>query len=221
METKALIFDFDGVITDTEPIHMEAWLDALEAHGISFDEEEYRLNYLGLTDRDFLDAVGRIHGRRFDDAEKADLIEQKSQGALTMLEHDVPLIPGVREFVEGVAGKMMLAICSGANRGEIEYILRRLRWRELFDPIVASDSVVRGKPDPEGYIRALDGLRKRATDLLLPEHVLAIEDSPKGVAAAKAAGVRCLAVGQGFGMDELSGADMILPTLAELDLESL
>ncbi|HPM41743.1 MAG TPA: HAD hydrolase-like protein, partial [bacterium] len=69
MEIKALVFDFDGVITDTEPVHMEAWLAVFEPMGISFDEEEYRENYLGLNDRDFLDAVSRIHGRHFDDAE--------------------------------------------------------------------------------------------------------------------------------------------------------
>lgn len=222
MDIKALVFDFDGVITDTEPVHMEAWLSVLENLGISFDEEEYRLNYLGLNDRDFLDAVGRIHGRHFDDAEKADLIGQKSEGALRMLEHDIPLLPGVREFVEEEASRgRLLAICSGANRGEIEYILRRLKWRDLFDPIIASDSVVRGKPDPEGYIRALEGLQKKAKDLLLPENIVAIEDSPKGVAAAKAAGMRCVAVGLGFAPEELAQADGIFPSLAEVDLKAL
>ena len=216
---KAIVFDFDGVITDTEPIHMDAWLGVLEEMGISFDEDEYRSHYLGLNDRDFLDALGRIHHRSFGDAEKSRLIEQKSAAALIMLEHGIPLLPGVREFVESADGKMMFAICSGANRGEIEHILKSLKWHKLFSPIVASDSVKRGKPDPEGYIRAFEGLQSRATELLLPEHVLAIEDSPKGIAAAKAAGLRCLAVGTNFAPEELAHADWIVKTLAEFDIE--
>lgn len=221
MQIKALIFDFDGVITDTEPIHMEAWLSVLEPLGVSFNEEEYRAHYLGLNDRDFLDAVARIHRHHVDDAEKADMIGRKSEATLQMLEHSIPLLPGVREFVDAAAKSCMLAICSGANRGEIEFILRRLKWRDRFNPIIASDSVTRGKPDPEGYIRAIEGLQKRATELLLPEHALAIEDSPKGIAAAKAAGMRCLAVGEGFPRAELAAADRVFATLAEADLDDL
>ena len=221
MPIKAIIFDFDGVITDTEPIHMDAWLEVLEPLGVSFGEEEYRAHYLGLNDRDFLDAVARIHRHHIDAAEKADLIERKSEQALRMLEHSIPLLPGVREFVEAAAKDRMLAICSGANRGEIEFILRQLKWRSHFNPIIASDSVTRGKPDPEGYIRALEGLQQRATELLLPEHVLAIEDSPKGIAAAKAAGMRCLAVGENYTRAELAAADRVISTLAEADLDDL
>lgn len=221
MDIKALVFDFDGVITDTEPVHMEAWLAVFEPMGISFDEEEYRENYLGLNDRDFLDAVSRIHGRHFGEAERLDMIGQKSEGALSMLAHDIPLLPGVREFIDEAAKNRMLAICSGANRAEIEFILKSIKRRELFDPIIASDSVTKGKPDPEGYIRALEGLQKRATELLLPEHVLAIEDSPKGIAAARAAGIRCIAVGEAFPPSELSQAERAFKSLAEVDLNEI
>jgi HAD superfamily hydrolase (TIGR01509 family) len=215
---KALVFDFDGVITDTEPVHMDAWLGVFEPLGISFGEDEYRAQYLGLNDRDFLDAVGRMHGHHFSAADKANLIEQKAMAVMTMLEHDIPLLPGVREFVEEAKKTHLLAICSGAGHGEIEFILHRLKWEGVFSPIVAAESVTKGKPDPEGYIRALEGLQKRATELLLSDETLAVEDSPKGIAATKAAGLRCLAVSNSYPDAILKDADRVVSSLAEFDL---
>lgn len=214
---KAIVFDFDGVITDTEPVHMEAWLGVLEPIGISFDEDEYRANYLGLNDRDFLDVLARIHGHHFDDVEKARLIEEKSAANINMLERHIPLMPGVAEFIEEVKNKYLLAICSGAQKTEIEYILRRLKWADLFNPVIAADLVGKGKPDPEGYIRTFEGLLDRSPDPILPEHVLAIEDSPKGVAAAKAAGLKCAAIKGAFTAEQLSGADFVVGAIGEID----
>ncbi|MFA4875401.1 MAG: HAD family phosphatase [bacterium] len=218
---SALIFDFDGIITDTEPVHMEAWQGVLEPEGLFFDEEEYRKDYVGLNDRDFLDAVCRKHNRHFSDGEKLDLLERKAIQSVSLLGKSIPLLPGVAEFIAQAREKFLLAICSGANRGEIEFILRHLKWEGVFDPIVAADSVEKGKPDPEGYIRALEGLRERNGGVILAEHAIAIEDSPRGIAAAKAAGMRCLAVSNSFSRDELLGADWIVESLADVDLNDL
>ncbi len=217
MAIEAFVFDFDGIITDTEPVHMEAWQGVLEGQGIDFGEEEYRQHYIGLNDRDFLEAVCRVHNRHLDDNEKADLIERKSIASIDLLRKEVPLIPGVREFIEAVRGQQLLAICSGANRGEIDFILRHAKLTGIFDPIVASDSVKRGKPDPEGYIRALEGLQERKGGVVLAEQVVAIEDSPRGVAAAKAAGLRCLAVLTTFDRSELAAADWIVESLSDVE----
>jgi beta-phosphoglucomutase len=221
MSFKALIFDFDGIITDTEPVHMEAWQSVLEPLGVLIDEDEFRSQYVGLNDRDFLDAVSKNHKHHFADAEKPELIEEKTIASISLLENGIPLLPGVKEFIEFIKDKYFLAICSGANRAEIEFILHHLKWNNMFDPIIASDSVIKGKPDPEGYIRALEKLGDRASEVMLAEHVLAIEDSPKGIAAAKAAGLRCLAVSNSFTSGDLSNADWIKGSLTEVDLEEL
>lgn len=218
MKIKAIIFDFDGVITDTEPVHMEAWLDILEHEGIAFDSAEYHANYLGLNDRDFLDAVGRIHGAKFDDIRKHELIEAKTRRTFELLEHQIPLIDGVADFIEKNSKDKLLAICSGATRGEIEFILKRLKWEKVFDPIIASDSVVKGKPDPEGYIRATEGLIDRADFALLPENVIAIEDSPKGIQAAKAAGLYCIGVGSSFPAEQVAHADLVVSNMSEIEI---
>jgi len=221
MPYKALVFDFDGIITDTEPVHMEAWQGVLEPVGINIDEDEFRTQYVGLNDRDFLDAVGKNHKHHFEDADKASLIEQKSMSTIELLEKDIPLMPGVREFVEGARADHLLAICSGSNRPEIEFILKHLKWIGYFDPIVAADSVKKGKPDPEGYIRAYEGLLDLCDSPMLSEEVIAIEDSPKGIEAARAAGLKCLAVRTTFGSGDLGRADWIVNSLAEVDLAKL
>ena len=221
MTVKAIIFDFDGVITDTEPVHMDAWLEVLEPMGITFDEDEFRDNYMGLNDRDFLDEVGRIHGQHFEPNEKIDLIERKTAVSIEILEQEIPLIPRVKEFVESESQKVMLSICSGAIRGEIEFILKRLGWEKYFSPIIASDSVEKGKPDPEGYIRAYEGLVERAETALLIDEVIAIEDSPKGITAAKAAGLKCIGVKHASGKSDISHADIVVNSVSEIDLQKL
>lgn len=218
---KAIIFDLDGVITDTEPIHFEAWQAVLDPLGISFGEDEYRANYIGLNDRDFLDAVSRVHKHHFDEAEKDELIIDKVVNSIALLEHDVPVLPGVRDFVAAEAKERMFAICSGANRSEIEIILKHLKWEGLFNPIIAPDSVKKGKPDPEGYIRAIEGLVERSNGVCLPENIIAIEDSPKGIKAAKSAGIRCLAVGNSYQKDALKEADWVFDSLADVSVDQL
>jgi beta-phosphoglucomutase len=221
MPFKALVFDFDGIITDTEPVHMEAWQGVLDPLGIAIDEDEFRTQYVGLNDRDFLDAVGKNHRHHFSDTDKASLVEQKCISTINLLEKDIPLMPGVREFVEATRTDHLMAICSGANRPEIEFILKHLKWIGYFDPIIASDSVKKGKPDPEGYIRAYEGLVELGDSPMLAEEVIAIEDSPKGIAAAKAAGLRCIAVRSTFGSGDLGRADWIVDSLSDVDLTNL
>ena len=221
MSFKALVFDFDGIITDTEPIHMDAWQSALDPIGVEVDEEEFRTQYIGMNDRDFLDAVGKNHGHHFSDTDKASLIEQKSIATIGLLEREIPLISGVADFIESVRNDYLLSICSGANRSEIEFMLKHLKWTGYFNPIIASDSVKRGKPDPEGYIRAYEGLVEIGDSLILSEEVIAIEDSPKGITAAKKAGLKCIAVSNTFEPKELMDADWILGSLADIDLNEL
>lgn len=218
MILKAIIFDFDGVLADTEPVHMEAWLSVLEPLGISFDDDEYRENYLGRSDYEFLDAVSHIHHHHFGAGDKSRLLSEKLSASINLLEAEIPLLPGVKEFVEEASKKYLMAICSGAQRSEIEYILKHFKWINLFSPVIAADSVKKGKPDPEGYIRALEGLIERSDDVILPENVLAIEDSPKGIKAAREAGLRCLAVAGALSKEDLSGADWCVDTLGDFDL---
>lgn len=217
---KALIFDFDGVITDTEPVHMKAWLEVLRPMKIKFDKEEYEHFYIGLNDRDFLDAVGKNHSHIFPNDEKKTLIEKKLARTLYLLERNIPLIPGVKEFIEYSRTNRLLAICSGASRKEILFALEKLNWLELFDPIITQEDVTNGKPNPEGYNLACEKLRERLNlKEIKSEEFLAIEDSPKGIAAAHAAGLKCLAISNSFPASTLKEAEWVVSSLSEFKLE--
>jgi HAD superfamily hydrolase (TIGR01509 family) len=217
---RALIFDFDGVITDTEPVHMKAWLEVLKPLGISFGIKEYNENYLGLNDRDFLDAVGRIHNRPFPSEEKNALIGKKFEKSLAVLNRGIPLLEGVEDFIRLMREKYLFAICSGANKNEVSFILKKLGWTELFNPIVTQEDVKKGKPDPEGYNLVFRRLRQRAQPhKLTVDDCLAIEDSPKGIAAAHAAGLKCLAISNTFPPSSLKEAEWVVSSLSEFKLE--
>ena len=201
---------------------MKAWLEVFRPLNISFGKEEYETNYVGLNDRDFLDAVGRIHKHTFSNEDKINLINQKLEYTLESLKKNIPLIPGVKNFVEEASKNHLFAICSGANIKEIKFVLSKVGWLKLFDPIVTQEDIEHGKPHPDGFNFALQKLNERtAQGSITPEQCLVIEDSPKGIAAARAAGMKCLAISNSFPKEKLSEADWITDSLADLDPKSI
>lgn len=222
MTFKAIIFDFDGVITDTEPVHMMAWLLVFRPLNISFGKEEYETHYVGLNDHDFLDAVSRIHKHTFSSEDKIKLINEKLKHTLNSLQKSIPLIPGVEDFVKRASKNHLFAICSGASIKEIKFVLNKLGWLEIFDPVVTQEDIKRGKPYPDGYNFTLKKLNERnPTDKITSVECLVIEDSPKGIAAAHAAGMKCLAISNSFSKEKLNDADWIVDSLAEIDPNSI
>lgn len=217
MLLKAIIFDFDGVITDTEPVHMQAWLHVLSTLNISFGNEEYEANYLGLNDRDFLDAVGRIHNRTFCAEEKKSLINKKLKYTIKSLEESIPVLPGVVSFIKENSRKSALAICSGAIKEEVHFVLKKLKLTDFFDPVITQEDVLYGKPNPEGYKLAFTQLQNRLGQILSTNNCIAIEDSPKGIQAARAAGIKCLAVSNSYPSNMLSHADWIVSSVSEFN----
>ncbi|MBI4212074.1 MAG: HAD family phosphatase [Deltaproteobacteria bacterium] len=216
---RVALFDFDGVIVDTEPIHMEAWLDVLEPLGISFDEATYNAQYLGLNDRDFLDAVLHQAGLQFQAQQKTDLINTKLAVSLSLLQHNIPILPGVLDFITKIQPTTKMGIVSGASRSEIDFVLRELELKEYFNPIISAENVKSGKPDPEGYTTAFQTMKELHpwNPVLTRDDCLVIEDSPKGIAAAKAAGMRCLATTNSYEKKDLHQADALCTTLAEIE----
>lgn len=224
MSPRLIIFDFNGVIVDDEHLHYRAFAQVLQEDGLTLTEREYFEHYLGLDDRGFFrQALSDKWRRPPAAAEVRALVERKADVYLELLGDDpatLPLFPGVVELVRRSAEHLPLAINSGARRREIELILERAGLRDCFPVVVSADEVEEGKPSPEGYLTALRRVRREVEGCrdVQPAQCLVIEDAPHGIAAAHAAGMRCVAVASSRPKSELAAADAVVERLEELDL---
>jgi beta-phosphoglucomutase len=217
---RALIFDFDGVLADTEELHCTAFQAAVAGIGLTLVRDRYFQRYLGLPDRDCLAAVCAQAGRRVTPAELQELFVRK-RAAFARVSRDAQLYPGVAETLRGLHADFTLAIASGAFRDEIEPILTRAGVRHLFAALVGADDVRTGKPSPEPFLRALEMIRHLNGIPVTAEECLVIEDSPNGVQAARAAGMRCVAVTTHHDRATLAAADAVIEHVTQLRAEDL
>jgi HAD superfamily hydrolase (TIGR01509 family) len=218
-ELRAIIFDFDGVIADTEPMHFAALRQVLADIGIDLTEADYYANYLGFDDRGCFIAALQAHDRRTSPALLAELMDHKARAYLTAVKQHLAIFPGVRELVREAADRYPLAIASGALRNEIELILEEAGLRKAFQHITSAEDVTRGKPAPDPFLHAMAGLNRQPDrQSLTPGDCLVIEDSLPGIRAARAAGMKVLAVANTHGAQDLGEADAITHSLAETRL---
>jgi HAD superfamily hydrolase (TIGR01509 family) len=206
---RAFLFDFDGTLFDTEPLHHAAFVEVLGPRGIVLGRERYFTRYLSLTDRECLERAIEDFGRPDLRGEVDRLVLEKSRAMARLLARGVAPLPGAAAFVAEAARIGPCAIVSGALRREIETILAAAGLADRFRVIVSAEDVARGKPDPEGYRLGWRRLRGLLPGLE-PAECLAVEDSPKGVDAARAAGLRVLAVTQSRPAGDLRAADRII-----------
>ena len=219
---QAIIFDFDGVVADNEPVHCLMFQRVLGEIGIFLSEEEYYAEYLGYDDKGCFAAVLAARGRPAPQSTVNELVQRKAAIYLEHIRSNLVIFPGVRELVREAAAQCRLAIASGALRHEIEFILEAAGLRKEFEHITSSEDVRRGKPDPEGYLHALAALnRLRPTEVIAAAHCLVIEDSIPGIRAGHAAGMQVLAVSNTHAATDLREADHVVTSLAEVQLGDL
>jgi HAD superfamily hydrolase (TIGR01509 family) len=221
-QLKAIIFDFNGVIVDDEPLHLELIQRVLREEGNELADAHCRAISLGVPDHTCFPALLQAGGcaQRANDSNYVNaLITRKaSYYAQAIAERDL-LFPGVAQLIETWAARVPLAIVSGALRQEIEFVLGRSGLRQYFQTIIAAEDVRAGKPDPEGFLKALTVLNEQAR--IAPAECLVIEDSLAGIAAAKRAGMFCVAVTNSYTAEELQAADVIVPSLIDCNLADL
>ena len=218
---KALIFDFNGVIVDDEPIHMRMFQQTLGQEGIAMSEKDYYRLYLGMNDRDCFTAVLKKEGRAFGKTAVNQLLRRKARLYRTFIAKHLVFFPGARSFIRRAARQFPLAIASGALRSEIRYILRQGGLGRCFAVTVAAEDVRNGKPHPEGFRRAHRLLNNKLGLRLKANECLVLEDSLEGIRAAEKAGMRCLALATSHPREKLKRADKIARTYAELKLKNL
>jgi len=214
---RAIIFDCDGVIADTEPLHFAALQRVLAEEGFTLTEEAYYSRYLAFDDRGcFQKALSNLTPEKL-----AELIDRKASYIEPAMRTHLRLFPGVADFIRRAAGKYPLAVASGALKREIELVLDFGGVRDCFLAIVSAEDVTRGKPDPEAFLKAHEIINAHAAARISPQECLVIEDSLHGVEAARIAGMPVLAVTNSYPKDQLSKADMVVESLDGLSLDSL
>ncbi|QXE92864.1 HAD family hydrolase [Geomonas subterranea] len=218
---SAVIFDFDGIIVDTEPLHYKAFQELLVPLGLGYSWEEYLDLYIGFDDRDAFREAFRVHGRPLADAELRELIKGKAEAFLDIVSVGVAPYPGVVELIRSISGNLPLALCSGALKSDIEPILAQLGLTEAFDVKVTADEVAASKPDPESYRLAVQRLQERFPGKVDAACTIAVEDTPAGIASATGAGLKVLAVTNSYPRERLTGACRVVNSLSGIDLEGL
>ncbi|HVQ12272.1 MAG TPA: HAD family phosphatase [Vicinamibacterales bacterium] len=218
---QAIVFDFDGVIANSEPLHLLAFQQALAEDGVELSATDYYSRYLGYDDVGMFEALGRDRGLAMEGGRVTELVARKGDRMQDLLRSGSVVFPGALEFIREAAAAVPIAIASGALRHEIDDIIDAAGVANLFATIVAAGDTPESKPSPAPYRLAFEQLREKTGRALDPRRSVAIEDSRWGLESARGAGLRLVGVTSSYSADELSSAELVVDGLATLTLPAL
>ena len=217
----AIIFDFDGVIADSERLHLRAYQAVLAPLGATLPDDEYYSTYLGYDDRGLLREFAKARGLTWGDADLSRLIATKTERYEALAAQGEMLFPGAATFIRDAANVVPIAIASGALTHEIEEILDKAALRGCFAAIVGADQTMRSKPSPDPYLEAFHRLVS-AGHAVDASRTVAIEDSRWGLVSAETAKLRTVAVATTYKPSELAPfAELVVSGLDALTLTDL
>jgi HAD superfamily hydrolase (TIGR01509 family) len=218
----AIVFDFDGVIADSERLHLQAYQRVLQSRGLELSADTYYNELLGYDDTGVFRRLAALYGQSWDAVALQRLSAEKGEHYLALAARGEMLYPGAAEFIRAAAARVPVAIASGALTHEIEDILDRAALRPLFTAIVGADQTMRSKPSPDPYLEAFGRLQAAHGHGLDPRHTVAIEDSKWGLVSARGAGLRLVAVTNTYAAEEFTAfAELIVGGLDQLTLDAL
>ena len=206
---KAIVFDFDGVLADSEPLHFRAYQQVLASLGTTLTREEYYGQLLGYNDEDCFRLIAQSRGWEEDESRVAALMAEKGRVFEQLILDSDTLYAGAAECIERMAAAFPLGIASGALKHEIALTLQRARLDHHFRFIVGSGDTPNSKPAPDPYLRAAE---KHG---LPPSECVALEDSRWGLESARTAGLRTVGITHTYPADQLGETDVIIKSLAE------
>ncbi|RKY12918.1 MAG: HAD family phosphatase [Planctomycetota bacterium] len=220
---KAVIFDFDGVIADSEALHYDALNTVFNRYGVDIPKEVHWDKYLGYSDRENIEAVNVDYRMQWDNARVQVLIGEKKVVFDELIVSGSIIIEGVSVFIQRlINGGVRRAICSGALRSDIDLMLAGMAFKDAFEVIVSADDVAHGKPDPEGYLLALSKLNQKGSSHIKANQCVVIEDSHWGLEAAAAAGMHPIAVTNTYPRSKLAQEErIVVDRLDELTVDEL
>ena len=224
MTLKAVLFDFNGVIINDEPLHEKLIEQILIEENLRPIPGEFQQVCLGKSDRVCLTELLNRRGRVVSESYLIQLMQRKAQAYQQQLDsmQKLPLYSGLDDLIFQVRSlHLKLAIVSGAMRSEIELVLNRANLAPHFPVIVAGDDITTSKPEPDGYLLAVERLNQEYPDLQLqPSECLAIEDTPSGIQAAKRAGISVVGVANTYPFHMMQRrANWAVDYLCDLDLQ--
>ena len=214
-EVEAVIWDMDGVIADTGPYHLSAWQEVFRQRGVKFTEEDFKRNFGRKNDTIIRDALGE----QIAQGEIDSIAREKEKTFRRVIGQKIKTFPGAVELLQSLKQhRFKMAIASSTPIENIRLITGSLGIDNCFQSIISDKDVTEGKPSPQGFLLAAQRLGVE------PRNCIVIEDAMAGVAAAKRAGMRCLAITNTHPRQSLKQADLIVDTLEAVtvnDLEKL
>ena len=212
-DARAVIFDFDGVLADTEGLHLRAFQTALTSHGLTLDRADYFGRLVGLNDVDLVRAVSTAQGRPLSPDDYTAILGAKSRDYWKQMSTGAVLFDAAAAAVTRLGARYRLGIASGSFHDEIEAILTANQLLAAIGVIVGADDVRRSKPNPDPYASAVAALG------VVPARAVAIEDTPIGLASARAAGLRTIGITTSHPAERLRPADAVVGHLDEITID--
>lgn len=223
---KAVLFDFNGIIINDEPLHQALIEELLLGENLRPCEAEFEQLCLGRSDRVCLREILAKRGRMVSDDYLNQLVAKKSQAYIQRIEQteNLPIYPGIKGFLRNLEERgLKIALVTGALRAEVELILRRIGIADHFSVLVSGEDIEGSKPQPDGYLLAVERLNQADIDLnLRPCDCLVIEDTPAGIEAGKRAGMQVVGVANTYPFHFMQRlADWVVDNVSELELERI
>ena len=222
---SAVIFDFDGVIVDTEMMHFDAFNEVLAPYGVNISKQSYYQDYVTYNDIECFQKLSADFSLKLNDVDIAKLIEDKFIVFTRLAKEKDVFLKGARDLILSLKkNNITLAICSGSFRSEIDLFLGNTELIDAFDVIVTSDTpgLSNGKPHPDPYIVTLKKLQDKTNENILPEQCVVIEDSLGGLKSAADAGMHTIAVPNTFSIQQLTPhAQKVVQSLMDVDIEDI
>ena len=220
MTVQAVVFDFDGVIANSEPLHFRAYRAVLAEARVELAEREYYGRYLGFDDEGAFRAIAEDRGLSWSASFIANLIERKAARLQALEQEGSVLFPGAADAIRSTARMMPIAIASGALTAEVRRVLDHASLTSHFSAIVTAEDTPASKPAPDPYRRAVE-LLSDVHGSIEASRCVAVEDSRWGLESARAAGLRTIGVAQTYPASELGHADVVIGSMLEFDIAAL
>ena len=214
---NAVIFDFDGVIVDSETLHHKLFNEIFSPYNIHIPWEDYHHLYIGFDDENAIKTAFKANKKRISKKLIKELIDKKASLFEEALKNkEANIFPGAIELIKSIPARLPVGLCTGALKSDIEPIINGLKIKKFFKSIVTAEDTKKSKPYPDPYIKCLKEL-----DIKNAKKAIAIEDTPAGIHSAKEAGMKVLAVTNTFTSRYLHDADAITSSLEDVNRKTL